>query len=274
VGGAIDTTKIATATLKAFMDGGGNVCLASVKAPSQIWAIDTGFMSRYLHAQNGGLTPVDQIGVYDGVVGNDVSNGIAVGLTSAPVTYVNTILIPVNGGQPAFTFKDEFGLNSYGNGGVTYAGSYRSVFLSFALEFLSPSPFPVLRQPVDTLMNRIVSFFAKGAATAIEDGDQATLPQGFLLEQNYPNPFNPSTVIEYTIPVSAGQARLERTTLTIFNLMGQTVATVIDRMDAPGRYSVAWDARTSGGAKVASGAYFYRLSHGEQSVTKKMILLK
>ncbi|MBI5266609.1 MAG: M6 family metalloprotease domain-containing protein [candidate division Zixibacteria bacterium] len=157
-GGAIDAAKIAT--LKAFVDGGGNICLASVKAPAQISAIDTGFMSQYLHARNGGLTPVDSmVAVCDGVAGNDIGNGIRVGMSSsAPVTWSNTILIPVNGGQPAFTFQNEWGNGDMGYGGVTFAGSPRSVFLSFALEFLAPSPFPVLLQPVDTLMRRIVNF--------------------------------------------------------------------------------------------------------------------
>ncbi|MBU0982811.1 MAG: T9SS type A sorting domain-containing protein, partial [candidate division Zixibacteria bacterium] len=79
---------------------------------------------------------------------------------------------------------------------------------------------------------------------------------------NYPNPFNPATTIEFALP-QASEWRL-----TVYNILGQTV----DRWsgeDEPGYYKVSWDA-----GKYASGVYFYRLTAGGYSATKKMILLK
>ncbi|MBI5266618.1 MAG: M6 family metalloprotease domain-containing protein, partial [candidate division Zixibacteria bacterium] len=265
-GGAIDDMDISG--MKAFLNGGGNLCLASVTAPGQIAAIDNAFLQNYLHTQNGGLTPDgDMVSAFVGVSGNPVGNGINVGFPNAPVTFRNMILNPVNGGQAAFTLKDEFGTTDFGNGGVTYSGSYRTVFLSFGMETLEPTTFPLVLQPIDTLIQRVLTFFQKGSATGVDDGTQATIPDAFALSQNYPNPFNPSTVIAYTIPAGS---RPQRTTITIYNVMGQSVATLADRVEGPGQYSVTWDTQ----GKAASGTYYYRLSHGGETLSRKMILLK
>ncbi len=101
------------------------------------------------------------------------------------------------------------------------------------------------------------------------EGFGPPLPTEFELFQNYPNPFNPTTTIEFSI---AGQA--EHVTLEIFNVLGQQVDRLLDETRAAGHYSVEWDATSSGGQKVATGVYFYRLQVGGQSQTKKMLLLK
>jgi hypothetical protein len=271
-GGTINATDIAT--LKAYMDAGGNVCVASVNAPSQIWATDSTFMKNYFRSRTDGTTPIDvTVAVYEGIPGNVVSDQLTVGLQTAPVTYVNSILTPINGGVPTFTFKDDAGDGNYGNGGVIYSGSYRSVLLSFAPEFLLESSFPIVMKPLDTLVARILNFFNDRAATGVDDVDGKIIPESFALQQNYPNPFNPSTTIAYTIPAT-DNGRLKRTTITVYNLIGQEVATIVDRVEGPGVYQVSWDGSTRAGTGVASGTYFYRLSHGDWSASKKMILLK
>ena len=90
----------------------------------------------------------------------------------------------------------------------------------------------------------------------------ATLPDRFGLSQNYPNPFNPTTTIEFSLPVAAEWK------LTIFNILGQQVERFGNKSEA-GYHKIEWDA-----GRYASGVYFYRLSAGEYSATKKMILLK
>lgn len=271
-GGVINATDIAT--LKAFMNGGGNVCIAGVNAPLQIWNTDSSFMKSFLHTRTDDTTPEDAVvAVYEGVAGNDVSNQLTLGIQTAPVSYINSILTPINGGMPTFTFRGEFGDGNYGNGGVIYSGSSKSVLLSFAPEFLIQSPFPVVLQPLDSLIQRILNFFNHGGTTGVDDNSEGAIPDRFTLNQNYPNPFNPSTTIAYTIPASDG-ARPQRTTITVFNLIGQEVATVVDRVEGPGAYQVRWDGSTRFGVTAASGTYFYRLSHGNWSASKKMILLK
>ncbi|MCE5272544.1 T9SS type A sorting domain-containing protein [bacterium] len=98
----------------------------------------------------------------------------------------------------------------------------------------------------------------------------AALPRAFSLGANVPNPFNPSTTIAYSV---GGEAPVT-VHLSVFNLRGQTVATLVDRVVAPGQYTVNWDGRGRGGEKLSSGVYFYRITAGDFSFTRKMVLLK
>ena len=98
--------------------------------------------------------------------------------------------------------------------------------------------------------------------------DEALRPTRFDLSQNYPNPFNPVTTIKYQI---AKQGKVE---LTIHNMLGQKVRTLIDKAHSAGQYQVEWDARSDMGQKVSSGVYFYCLKTGDQIQTKKMLLMK
>ncbi|GMU98024.1 MAG: hypothetical protein AMXMBFR51_07620 [Ignavibacteriota bacterium] len=85
----------------------------------------------------------------------------------------------------------------------------------------------------------------------------------FRLEQNYPNPFNPITKIKYTIPQSG------RVTLTVYDMMGSEVAVLLNRYQEAGSYDVIFQAKD-----LASGIYFYTLTSGNFTATKKLILLK
>jgi len=88
------------------------------------------------------------------------------------------------------------------------------------------------------------------------------------LAQNNPNPFNPVTMIGYTVPSRA------LVTLQIYDVTGAYVTTLVNESRAAGRYSSEWNGRSATGEAVGSGVYFYRLSVGNQSVTRKMVLLK
>lgn len=89
----------------------------------------------------------------------------------------------------------------------------------------------------------------------------------FNLEQNYPNPFNPSTKITFTIP--AGTANFTGARLQVFDILGREVATLVNKNLTPGIYNVDFNA-----AGLSSGIYFYRLTFGKYSQTKKMLLLR
>jgi len=102
-----------------------------------------------------------------------------------------------------------------------------------------------------------------GTVTGIESPADAPLPDQYALAQNYPNPFNPSTVLEYSLPVSV------YVTLKIYNLLGQEVGTLADGLQPAGKHSVRFDAGT-----LSTGAYFYRLSAGGFVQTKKMVLVR
>lgn len=96
-------------------------------------------------------------------------------------------------------------------------------------------------------------------------GISPTVPGKFGLSQNYPNPFNPSTKISYNVP---GTERM-MVTLSIYNVLGQTIATLVNEPMEPGTHDAVWNANN-----VASGIYFYQLRIGNQVTTKKMELLK
>ncbi len=98
--------------------------------------------------------------------------------------------------------------------------------------------------------------------------DDVNLPYVFKLHQNYPNPFNPQTEITYDLPVRSD------VTLRIYNILGQTVRTYSIRAKPAGRYSLVWDGSNNAGRQMASGMYFYKITAGVFTDSKKMILLK
>ena len=105
--------------------------------------------------------------------------------------------------------------------------------------------------------------------TEVEDGQgDAGLPKRFELAQNYPNPFNISTVIGYDLP------RRSNVSIDIINILGQTVRTLVDQEQPAGRYRITWTGTDNGGHILASGVYFYRLTAGDFTTTRKMVLLK
>jgi hypothetical protein len=104
-------------------------------------------------------------------------------------------------------------------------------------------------------------------ATSVDDHHADPMPSDVDLAQNYPNPFNGMTVIGYELP------RPDRVLLEVFNVLGQRVATLSDRLRPAGRYSDRWDGRTGAGAELPSGVYFYRLQAGGTTIVRKMVLL-
>lgn len=96
-----------------------------------------------------------------------------------------------------------------------------------------------------------------------EGRGSAGMPKKFELRQNYPNPFNAATKIEFALPED-GQVKLE-----IYDILGQRVQTLVDEYRAAGKYSVEFDS-----GSLASGMYFYRLTAGDFTETKKMVLMK
>ena len=102
-----------------------------------------------------------------------------------------------------------------------------------------------------------------GTASGMERNIENGIPQSFNLDQNFPNPFNPTTNFRFSIPKSA------EVSLVIYNQLGQEVDRIINEYLQAGIYDVDWDAQN-----LPSGQYFYRITAGEFSETKKLLLMK
>jgi hypothetical protein len=114
-----------------------------------------------------------------------------------------------------------------------------------------------------------MNFSLSSVATSVEqDQSSALVPSQYALEQNYPNPFNPTTQILFSLPNS------ERVSLTIYNLIGQKIATLVDGTMAAGSHVVTWNGRDSRGMQLPSGVYFYRLESPGFSAARRMLMLK
>jgi hypothetical protein len=107
-----------------------------------------------------------------------------------------------------------------------------------------------------------------GSSTGVDIDFDPELPGDYRLSHNYPNPFNPSTTIAFALP------RRGFTKLTVYNILGETVQTLVNKELAPGSYKVTWDGKGSSGQDVASGVYFYTLSSGQYVQARKMVLLR
>ncbi len=112
---------------------------------------------------------------------------------------------------------------------------------------------------VEEIFNAAIAY---EATLGVEQNVDGTPPQ-FILEQNYPNPFNPGTTIKFHVP------RHDRVSITLFDITGKEIETLLNALLEPGSYVIRWNA-----ASVSSGVYFCRLQSGNVTITKRMVLLK
>ena len=129
------------------------------------------------------------------------------------------------------------------------------------------------------LNNQVVREHSITSSTTITIEDQnirqlkianttSTLPQQFDLAQNFPNPFNPTTTIRYALPKDVSVQ------LEVFNLLGQRVKVLTNGYQSAGFKTIVWDGSDQYGNAVSSGIYIYRLTAGEFTKTRKMMLMK
>jgi hypothetical protein len=104
--------------------------------------------------------------------------------------------------------------------------------------------------------------------TDVKVNQVTNVPTKFALSNAYPNPFNPSTTIKFDI------SKASNVKLSVFNILGQKIITLVNNNMKAGSYNVVWDGKDGLGKTVSSGIYLYRLESGSFSATKKMILMK
>ena len=105
-------------------------------------------------------------------------------------------------------------------------------------------------------------------ANALSAYLEGLIPDEFALHQNYPNPFNPVTTLRYDLPET------DFVNITIYDMLGREVKTLINQTQDAGYRSVIWDATNDYGKPVSAGIYLYQIQAGEYISTKKMVLLK
>jgi hypothetical protein len=174
-----------------------------------------------------------------------------------PLAQVNNLNIPAGATQfyqleqavPGFA---PLGIYTY----YSYVGDYPSTVVddaSFPFEVITGG----LARGADSWT--VTGFDQPLGSESVEN----PLPREYALLQNYPNPFNAQSIINYALP-SSGKVEL-----TVFNLLGQKVATLADGYQEAGYHSITWDASHN-----SSGIYFYKLNAGGHQFVKRMMLIK
>ena len=128
-----------------------------------------------------------------------------------------------------------------------------------------------------TLEGAIINGIKYGTLVGIGDNTE-NKPKSFMLYQNYPNPFNPTTKIKFVIPnvADAFNASTTNVFLKVYDVLGNEIATLVDKHKPPGTYEIEFDARLPHrqGSNLPSGIYFYSITSGKFHDVKKMILMK
>jgi hypothetical protein len=97
---------------------------------------------------------------------------------------------------------------------------------------------------------------------------ETRFPESFILKQNYPNPFNPSTQISYALPKET------MVTISIYDMVGRNVRTLVNQTQSPGYYTTRWNATNDYGYSLSAGVYIYTINAGTYKKMKKMVVLK
>ncbi|UCE17766.1 MAG: carboxypeptidase regulatory-like domain-containing protein [Gemmatimonadota bacterium] len=157
---------------------------------------------------------------------------------------------------------------------ITYLGMYWLVLPAGTYSFTLVSFLPGGESTEQYIENVVVEEdmiknITIDISTAVEEEvGSSGIPRTFILYQNYPNPFNARTTIGYEL------TRACKVRLTIYNVLGQKVKTLVDEPKDAGYYTVTWDGWDHFGKDVASGIYFYRLKAGTFTQSRRMLLLK
>jgi hypothetical protein len=111
-------------------------------------------------------------------------------------------------------------------------------------------------------------YWEGGGTVSVIEGEFGQTPIEYSLNNNYPNPFNPLTTISYVLPEDA------LVNITIYDMMGRTVKTMVNKEQNAGYKSIQWNATSNTGQPVSAGLYLYTIQAGNFKQTKKMIFLK
>jgi hypothetical protein len=264
-------TRDATGNMfKNFLDSGGNLYI-------EYWDY---FFDNYEPSTptfSAGDMAYDYFGIAAG--GNDVSyDTTIIGVTGDAITdqfandpFTLGFFLKDYGYFPDYYWPDEvtarpeaqiiFNYSTGPGAGLRYdSGTFKTVYMATELAWDRDIDTGSPSAKFVTFIDNVLQWF--GTSTDVDENDIAQIPEAYDLGQNYPNPFNPTTKIDFSI---IGNGNVE---ITVFNMLGQKIATLTNNYYQAGQYSVTWDA-----SEMSAGIYFYRITTGDFNKTKKMILM-
>lgn len=237
--------------IEAYLNNDGKLFLVGEDIDEEL--AGTAFYSDVLHAVSLGSSGSPQV---IGVEDDPISAGdtlLMAGSGGANNNYSPSTIDALGGAYTVFTF-----VPSALGAGIRWIGTPgRLVYFSFNFEAVSgASP-----TPRTEVLSSIITWLESNVGIKSTVTDE--IPQAYELGQNYPNPFNPTTEIAFDLPAS-GSVRL-----SVFDLFGRRVATVLNSHLAAGNYRMPFDA-----SGLSSGIYLYRLETPGFTASKKMVVLK
>lgn len=118
------------------------------------------------------------------------------------------------------------------------------------------------------LVNQELGKYVGASGTYVSVQPHVGIPKDFSLQNNYPNPFNPTTSLRYDLPENS------MVNVTIYDMLGRQIKTLVNQDQIAGYKSVVWDATNDYGKPVSAGIYLYQIRVGNYIQTKKMVFLK
>lgn len=256
------------ADMASFLAGGGRLFFASQGFLSSRGGASN-FITNYLHIAAWGMASDGLPAV--GVPSDPISDGMSLSLAGGPFPADDLDNMTLSAGAAAIFSVD--GAYPGTVGMRTMDTGHKAVFLSFPFEAVSTVAANPNNQ--NTLMSRVINWFEPPVA-GVEGGPGApgtpgavTAGDRLVLNQNSPNPFGGATRISYLVRGGSDGAHL-----TVYNVRGEAVKTLVSGPVGSAETAVVWDGRDSRGAQVAPGVYFCELSAGGQSVLKKMVVAR
>ncbi len=254
----IETPVLTTdevSTLQSFLDQNGQLLINGQNIGADIFEASgqsqhaQSFYNNYLHASY--VQDVGTSFLIQGYAGDPISDGLLFILGSVYDKSPDLIAPFDASAAPLFKFGNGPNVSSI----TAVTEDYRVVYLGFGIEQIGDA---VVK---DSLIARSIRWLTGGIVSDVNENN--ILPSVYSLDQNFPNPFNPSTVIRYQVPKSG------EVTLKVYDILGKEVSTLINQNQDAGYYNVQFDA-----SDLSSGVYFYTLTAGEFTSTKKMTLVK
>lgn len=254
--------------LKTYLDQGGRLALSGANIGRELMiegtTEDSLFYTNYLHASY--LDDNAATSKLFGVGGDPISSGLSVHLEgvypSANNQHSPSVIAPTANASAILTY-----LPSRETAAIRYENpenDSRVVYFAFGLEGIAGPR----EDTAGILFYNTIKWLSGFSTSVSEFTDKSTLPATYQLNPNYPNPFNPETHISFDLPKKA------QVTLKIFNTMGQEIKTLVDAPRSAGTHQIVWYGDDKLNQPVSSGVYFFRLTTGEFSQTRKMLLMR